>query len=309
MNPPVPTSGPPDLGKAGGASAFLRLPLQQRLEAMRLLGAQMASGATRGTPSLDAIALQLPAPLRPEAEAGPARADPLAMELAMELAVLQRHGLLDDLLRRHLVGQLIDAVALEPGQASGDPTHDEDRRLRAWIEATYAPLLEAWLLGHQQAMETWIYGCLRVGEESLAAELHLQLIDDGADISVLVDRHGQGVERWTRGVVGPVRAAQVEEPIRRVLETLEVGAIQPPLQVGDDWLILQLLHRFPAEADGAWRDALLWDLFQRDLDGMVERARRRLQPGVPSLEAALEGLAWQVNAQAPQLGMQRLSLP
>jgi hypothetical protein len=70
-----------------------------------------------------------------------------------------------------------------------------------------------------------------------------------------------------------------------------------------------LLHRFPAEADGAWRDALLWDLFQRDLDGMVERARRRLQPGVPSLEAALEGLAWQVNAQAPQLGMQRLSLP
>jgi hypothetical protein len=48
-------------------------------------------------------------------------------------------------------------------------------------------------------LESWIFSCLRVPQEGLAAELSLQLTDDGADLAVLTDRHGIGKERWTRG--------------------------------------------------------------------------------------------------------------
>ena len=48
-------------------------------------------------------------------------------------------------------------------------------------------------------LESWIFSCLRVPQEGLAAELFLQLTDDGADLAVLTDRHGIGKERWTRG--------------------------------------------------------------------------------------------------------------
>ncbi len=42
---------------------------------------------------------------------------------------------------------------------------------------------------------SWIFSCLRVPEEGLAAELFLQLTDDGADLAELTDRHGIGKER------------------------------------------------------------------------------------------------------------------
>jgi hypothetical protein len=48
-------------------------------------------------------------------------------------------------------------------------------------------------------LESGLFSCLRVPEEGLAAELILQLTDDGTDLAVLTDRHGIGKERWTRG--------------------------------------------------------------------------------------------------------------
>ena len=67
-------------------------------------------------------------------------------------------------------------------------------------------------------LESWIFSCLRVPEEGLAAELFLQLTDDGADsVAVLTDRRGIGKERWIRGVVGPVRVSRVAEPLQQVL--------------------------------------------------------------------------------------------
>jgi hypothetical protein len=41
-------------------------------------------------------------------------------------------------------------------------------------------------------LESWIFSCLRVPEEGLAAELILQLTGDGTDLAVLTDRHGIG---------------------------------------------------------------------------------------------------------------------
>jgi len=247
-------------------------------------------------------------PSSPEHE--PGRSPPVRPD---EVPVLVRHGVFHDVVRRILMESLIRTVSLDqqhhqamvlakaglgaqpdaPMDAEALQDYMDDLRLRFWIETTYSDSLERWFLKHRHELESWIFSCLRVPEEGLAAELFLQLTDDGADAALLTDRHGIGKERWTRGVVGPVRVNHVAEPLRQVLAGMAVGAIHPPLEIGDDWVILQLLHRFPAEPDGEWRHDVRWSMFEADLDANAERVCHRISSGegIP-LEATLAELSW-----------------
>jgi len=276
---------------------------------MGLLASRLAGGESLAEQSLDSVARQIRPPSPPPGR-GPADrpADgPATGPLEPELRVLERFGVLEEAVRQRLVAELIASVQVDAPEAPEAPEASDalalqgpevdpnlnDLRLKLWIEGHYEPLLQAWALRHSRDLETWIYVCLRVQEESMASELYLQVIDDGGDLSVLVDRHGLGEERWTRGVVGPVRAAQVAPELRECLEGAAVGQILAPRQVHDDWLILQLLHRFPADPEDGWREEVLWEMFQRDLDAMVARVLRRLREGPISLESAVETCSWQ----------------
>jgi len=251
----------------------------------------------------------------PEASLPSLKSDQPAPSLRPDdVRVLMRHGVLHELVKRRLVESLIRTVSLDEEdhqamlreraalhQQSDAPIDEgtlqdqmEDLRLRFWVETTYSDFMDRWFLKHRQELETWIFSCLRVPEEGLAAELYLQLTDDGADLAVLSDRHGIGKERWTRGVVGPLRVSQVADPLRQVLAGMAVGAIHPPLAMGDDWVILQLLHRFPAEPDGNWSHDVRWNMFEADLDANADRVCQRISSGEGiALEATLAELSWQ----------------
>ena len=226
-----------------------------------------------------------------------------------DVPVLIRHGVLHGVVKRRLVADLIRSVILDEqdhqamlqARAAVRPQPDapmdeealldprDDLRLRIWVETTYSDAMDRWFLNHRHELECWIFSCLRVPEEGLAAELFLQLTDEGADLAVLTDRHGIGKERWTRGVVGPVCVSKVAEPLREVLEEMAVGAIHPPLAMGDDWVILQLLHRFPAEPDGEWCHDVRWNMFEADLNTTADRICRSHQQRLRPLSCAPAG--------------------
>lgn len=279
-----------------GSSAFLHLPIPQRLEAMRLLASHLAEGGSLAEQALDRFAGQI------LMQSAPACGDVLGMitgkPVEPELQVLQRYGVLEEAVRRRLVKGLIDSVKIDSLDAVAMHSRSADfnldtLRLKVWIKGHYEPLLHDWSLRHRRELETWVYVCLRVQDECLASELYLQASDDGCDLSVLVDRHGHGEGRWTRGVVGPVRAYRVALELRQHLEAADLGQILPPRQVHDDWLILQLLHRFPADPADGWWEAELWDIFQRDLGNMVARVLRQLQEAPISIESAMKACSWQ----------------
>ncbi len=168
------------------------------------------------------------------------------------MPVLIRHGVLHEVVlrARAAVGQQPDAPMDEEVQQ--DPM--DDLRLRIWVETTYSDAMDRWFLKHRHELESWIFSCLRVPED-LAAELFLQLTDDGADLAVLTDRHAIGKERWTRGVVGPVRVSKVAEPLRQVLR---------------------------------------WNMFEADLNANAGRICHRISSGEAiALEATLAELSWQ----------------
>lgn len=320
-------------GPAPG-SLFLSLPVSQRLEVLRQLKSSLGEGGSNQVRSLDNLAasfleqrqqgtpppqpqerirmMEAPEVPPPSPEREPDRPSPPVRP--DDVSVLVRHGVLHEVVKRRLVESLIRTVTLDEAdhramlraragvrQRPDAPMDEEalqdqmdDLRLRFWIESTYRDSVERWFLKHRHELERWIFNCLRVPEEALAAELYLQLTDDGADLAVLSDRHGIGKERWTRGVVGPVRVSQVADPLRQALAGMAVGAIHPPLATGDDWVILQLLHRFPAEPDGQWRHDVRSMMFEADLDANADRVCHRLSSGEGvALEVNLSELSWQ----------------
>jgi hypothetical protein len=326
--PPEPQPGPPP------GSMFLSLPVLERLEVLRQLKASLDGSGFNQLPSLDDLAAsfleqrqqgthpsppeerirvmespEAPSPsptCEPDPPSPPVRPD--------DVPVLIRHGVLHEVVKQRLVDDLIRTVILDEqdhqamlrarvavrqqpdapmdGQALQDPM--DELRLRIWVETNYNDAMGRWFLKHRHELESWIFSCLRVPDEGLAAELFLQLTDDGADLAVLTGRHGIGKERWTRGVVGPVRVSKVAEPLRQVLAEMAVGAIHPPLAMGDDWVILQLLHRFPAEPDGEWCHDVRWNMFEADLNANADRICRRISSSEAiALEATLAELSWQ----------------
>jgi len=252
---------------------------------------------------------------------------PTMLLSASDLEVLRRHAVLDDVLRRCITEQLISSVIFDeatlkslrdelwsglmlrlPPIDSADPdwflnldpstrarlqNRWDDLRLRFWIETTYATSVEGLFLQRRHDLERWVYACLRVDDQTLAMELYLQLSEDGVDLGTLASVHGRGDERWTRGIVGPVQACRVPSPLRETLDNLAAGAIHAPIQNGDQWVVLQMLHRFPAELEGELRDSLLWERFEADLDGMVERLAQRLLSDCGEPSELLAQLSWQ----------------
>ena len=328
--PPESRSGP------SHGSLFLSLPVSQRLEVLRQLKSSLGGGGSNQVRSLDKLAasfleqrqqgsqpsqpeeririMEAPEVSPPSPEREPDRPSPPVRP--DDVSVLMRHGVFHEVVKRRLVDSLIRTVTLDEEnhramlraragvrQQPDAPMDEEalqdqmdDLRLRFWIETTYRDSVERWFLKHRHELERWIFSCLRVPEEALAAELYLQLTDDGADLAVLSDRHGIGKERWTRGVVGPVRVSQVADPLRQALAGMAVGAIHPPLATGDDWVILQLLHRLPAEPDGPWRHDVRWKMFEADLDANADRVCHRISSGEGiALEVNLAELSWQLQ--------------
>lgn len=127
----------------------------------------------------------------------------------------------------------------------------------------------------------WIV--LRAGDNPMspASQQRRQLADDivrqlqaGANFSVMAVRHSDDVATRTQGgELGPQKPGDLEEPIERVAQSLEVGQVSAPFRYQGAIVIMRLQER-DASRMGTFeqmRDMLA----QRVYGEQLERARRR----------------------------------
>lgn len=229
--------------------------------------------------------------------------DSLARLAATPLAeLLLQHGILRRLAADHLRQRLREAVVFSPDEeplvisrlwqgiavdpptslASGwlealppmlqGPLRErwDQIRLQKWMEITYRDQVEPYFLERRVDLEQVVYGMIRLRSQGAAEELYLRLLDDQADFGELARSHSLGEERFTRGLVGPMRISQPHPSIRAVLQTLAVGELHPPFPV-DNWiLLLRMEHRQPARLNDSTLLELSQELLEKDLDAVLE---------------------------------------
>lgn len=141
--------------------------------------------------------------------------------------------------------------------------------VQRWSQLNYGPLVENVFHARQNRLTKALYRMIRVAELSRAQELHLQLIDDGADFADLARLHSEGEERLSHGLVGPVAMEMLHPAIQATILEMEVGSLHSPVEVDSWYVILKLEARIPALLDEQQRGKLLDAMLDEDLEAVL----------------------------------------
>ena len=150
-------------------------------------------------------------------------------------------------------------------------------RLRRFRHHRWGEEVEIHFLRRKPELDEAIYSLLRVGDRSLAEELHQQLLDGEAEFADLAERFSEGPESRSRGLVGPHSLTTAHPEIAGRLRVGQAGQLWPPFPAAEFWVVLRLEEKIAARLNQEMRERLLHELF----DGWLQERERLLLSGEP----------------------------
>jgi hypothetical protein len=207
--------------------------------------------------------------------------------------LVRQQGLAPALARAWLLDQLLQAIPLDPAherqlveawmerQGAGNGAERQawlqrqrlltadlpalacrEARLRHFREERFAAEVEVQFLRRKPELDQAVYSLLRVGDRQLAEELYQRLRDDGADFGTLASRYGEGRERHSRGLFGPLPLTAAHPEISGRLRVGQPGQLWPPFAANRHWVLLRLEEQLPARLNEPTRTRMMDELFE-----------------------------------------------
>ena len=151
-------------------------------------------------------------------------------------------------------------------------------RLSRHVKRFFESNAEARFLNRKQHLDRVVYSLIRTRDPGLARELYLQIVDGEAAFSDLAIQHGEGSERQSHGIVGPVPIAQAHPQLVERLVTASLGEVQEPFKIEKWWLIVRVESLIPASFDESMALQMSNELFDEWVEGQVESCLEQLRP-------------------------------
>lgn len=228
------------------------------------------------------------------------------------LDLLQRHGLLEALVERLLISELIRDIQLDEatisaareayGKQHNLPTEEalQERltssginpelfdeqlqrpaRMAQLARDQFSAKAESRFLAQKNRLDRVVYSLLRLNNHSQAQELYLRIAHEEADFSELAGRYSEGSERNTNGVIGPVPLNQSHPVLSEKLRAAQQGTLLEPFRV-DRWWVVARLERFaPATFDERMADQMSMELLQEWVKQETSRTLSALSQPAP----------------------------
>lgn len=138
-----------------------------------------------------------------------------------------------------------------------------DLKLEKFKENTLGEKVESYFIQSKSRLDRVVYSLIRSQEAGIAQELYFRIQEGEATFAELAQQYSQGSEAQTGGLVGPVELNVIHPKIAQTLITSKLGQINPPISIGEWWILLRLEKYQSAQLDEATRRRLLTDLFQK----------------------------------------------
>lgn len=233
---------------------------------------------------------------------------------ALSVAELfQRYGLLAPLIRRTAEDALAESIKLSDeqraqlvAQLGADATGEQQAellrnvRLQQGLLHRYAERIEPTFLEHRDKLERIAYSVIRLQDVGIAEELYLRLIDQEASFEELALSYSLGDERHSGGRLPLMPINQPHPQVQTALGRLTPGEVHPPLQLGEWVVLLRLDHRQPAELDDNLRRQLQQELFNHDLQQLIETLTAALLPPEPETPPLATAVAAETAVDRPE---------
>ena len=139
-------------------------------------------------------------------------------------------------------------------------------RLKKYSQSNFDHKVEARFLERKSELDIVVYSLIRVNDFFKARELYLRLIGNEAEFGDLAVEFSEGIEKKTRGIVGPLALGRAHPKLAEQLTISKPGIIQPPIDVDGSFLVIRVESYDAAQLDDFMREKIAIELFENWID-------------------------------------------
>ena len=134
-------------------------------------------------------------------------------------------------------------------------------RLRRLQEQMFGHKVETYFLERKAALDRLRYYLIRHEDEPLLKELSFRIRNREQDVETLAAEYGQGEEAQIGGLIGPLELGQLPPALGMLLAPAQPGQVIGPVHLGQQYGLLVLKQKIPAQLTETVRQRLLQELF------------------------------------------------
>ncbi len=121
---------------------------------------------------------------------------------------------------------------------------------------------KARFLERKNQLDIVIYSLLRTSDTNLCRELYLKINEKEVDFGEIASQYSEGIEKKTRGIVGPIPLEKTHPFLAEHLRTSKIGEVTQPFKLDNYYLITRLESYDPVQLDSYMKDKMCEELFE-----------------------------------------------
>ena len=149
-------------------------------------------------------------------------------------------------------------------------------RMQRFCSEKFDHKIEARFLERKENLDVVVYSLLRVQDYFKAREFYLRIKDNQADFGQIAANHSEGIEKKTRGVIGPYPIKNAHPLLAQQLRTHEVGKLISPFEIDGSFLVARVEYYERATLNDVMREKMREELFNIFIESEVEKKNQEL---------------------------------
>jgi len=130
--------------------------------------------------------------------------------------------------------------------------------------------VEARFLEKKPFLDMVTYSLLRTSDAYQTREIYLKIKEENADFGLLAEQYSDGVEKSSRGIIGPTPLAQAHPRVASELRAAQPGEVRAPINVEGINIILRLETLVNAKLDKPMEQRMATELFDEWINEQVD---------------------------------------
>ena len=139
-------------------------------------------------------------------------------------------------------------------------------RLKQYCKDNYYNKVDSRFLTRKSELDIVVYSLIRVNDFFEARELFFRISEKEVDIGDLASKYSEGIEKKTRGIIGPCPIGKAHPQLRAILQRSKPGEVHPPVKIQNSVLIVRLECYEPAKLDDFMRAKMGEEIFNESIE-------------------------------------------
>ena len=150
------------------------------------------------------------------------------------------------------------------------------KRFSIFCDINFPHKVESHFLERKKDLDLVVYSLIRISNYYKAKELFYRVYENEEDFGELAKKHSEGIEKKTRGIVGPIPVEKSHPKLNNLLRTSKTGEIQQPVQIDEHFVIIRVENFESAKLDKSMREKMNEELFNEWINSQVNELSSKL---------------------------------